>query len=316
MHSKVNILLLKIFFLALPFILLFTWIEYQTRQLPNSYSLKKSNFERIHDSVRILVLGSSHALKGINPDLFSCKGFNFSNSSQSLDFDAYIYHEFNSHMPSLKAVILEISYFSFFYTLGDSPEDWRQYFYYHHYGIHPSGLDLSDPRAFFYTTLYTKGFINDLVFGKLECKKEFGDIQSNGWEKTSCISDPSAISDQGGQARASLHKSLMHESRASFILGRLEGLLSRLKQDNIAIYLVTTPVFSTYANHLDPEIIKRNHDIISRLQGKYQVSYFDYASDPRFQKDDFYDNDHLNTRGAEKFSRILEEDFLKKICKD
>jgi hypothetical protein len=49
---------------------------------------------------------------------------------------------------------------------------------------------------------------------------------------------------------------------------------------------------------------------------KYNAEYFDYFKDSRFTKGDFYDNDHLNYIGAGKFSRILDQDIVSKICQN
>jgi hypothetical protein len=38
---------------------------------------------------------------------------------------------------------------------------------------------------------------------------------------------------------------------------------------------------------------------------KYHVAYFNFLRDSRFVTADFYVSDHLNARGAEKFSKIL-----------
>jgi hypothetical protein len=58
-----------------------------------------------------------------------------------------------------------------------------------------------------------------------------------------------------------------------------------------------------------------NRRIISGLCKKFNGKLFDYFSDPRFTKEDFMNNDHLNWMGSKKFSLILDQDFVAKICR-
>jgi len=315
MKKQVRIFFYKILLVLLPFIMLFSWIEYQARRLPNGFALKKENFERVHDSISILVLGSSHAMKGINPDFFSCKGFNFSNSSQTLVYDSRLCLKYLGQLPRLKAVIIDISCISFFFDLENSPESWKDYFYYHYYAIRVSAIKSFCPEALTYTALYTKGTINDMVFGKLNYIHEFGDIQANGWEKTNAPADSVIISEASGQKRAQFHQSLIHPENFPEIMSNLRVMLKALSKRKISVFFVSTPVYKTYSRYLLPSTEVQNHRIIMDICRKYKILYYDFSGDCRFIKQDFSDNDHLNSHGAEKFSRLLDSLFIAPLCK-
>lgn len=45
---------------------------------------------------------------------------------------------------------------------------------------------------------------------------------------------------------------------------------------------------------------------------KYNLGYYNYLKGERFSAADFFDSDHLNTRGAEKFSRLLRDEIIEK----
>ena len=51
------------------------------------------------------------------------------------------------------------------------------------------------------------------------------------------------------------------------------------------------------------------YEVIRKFQKECAVPYFDYLKDPRFVADDFYDSNHLSDIGAEKFTKILNEDI-------
>ncbi len=300
--------------LLFPFLVIFLVIEYKASWLPNSYSQKKQFLAERAQAVNVMVLGSSHAFDDINPDFFSCKGFNFSNQSQSLFYDTRICLKYLDRLPNLKCVIITVSYFSLFYELKDIPEGWRDYFYFRYFGIRYPSLDLTDPKIFSYSALYTRDFISAMIYSKLNNRDEFGDIQSNGWKKVSAPADSLMISDSTGREHALFHKSLIRMQNLKANVRYLRELLTELHKRNIQVFFVTTPVYQTYSKYLSPFILQINRTIIGGLCIEFKSGYYDYSDDPRFLKSDFSDNDHLNIAGAEKFSRIMDQDFVSKIC--
>ena len=56
-----------------------------------------------------------------------------------------------------------------------------------------------------------------------------------------------------------------------------------------------------------------NSRAINVLSKKCNIPYYDYFKGDRFEESDFYDNDHLNFMGAEKFSKILDNETVSKI---
>ena len=300
--------------LLFPFLVIFLMIEYKASKLPNSYAQKKQSLREQAQAVNVLVLGSSHAFDDIDPNLFTCKGYNLSNQSQSLFYDTRLCMKYLGQLPHLRCVIITISYFSLFYELKDIPEGWRGYFYYRYFGLRYPSLDFTDPKIFSYTALYTRDFISAMMFSKLNNRDEFGDIQSNGWKKVPAPADSTAISDSTGREHALFHNSLIRMKNLMANVGYLRELLAELHKRNIPVCFVTTPVYQTYSKYLSPFIIQANRTIIGGLCREFSAGYFDYLNDPRFLKSDFSDNDHLNIAGAEKFSRILDRDFVAKIC--
>jgi len=314
MKQGVKELLLKIALVLLPVAFFYGWIEIKAREIPNSYRLKKELIESQLDSIRILVLGSSNTYKAIDPALFSCRGFNLGNSSQSLYYDNRLCLQYIDRLPQLKAVIINFAFISLFFELNESPDGWRDYFYYHYYGIRHPELNLIDPRTFSYTALYSRIVLSDFIFHRLDTKKQTGDIQSSGWEKAPLLEDPTILSDPVGSARLKFHMTLINRRNLTRNINYLEELISKLKKRNIGVFLVTSPVCETYYKFVDPAMDRENHEIINTICRKYDLRYFDYFRDDRFSKEDFYDNDHLNWIGAEKFSKILDKDIVSNIC--
>jgi hypothetical protein len=307
--------LIRVLVFLLPFVIFFGWIEIKARQLPNTYALKKRNIEKQLDSIHILALGSSHAFDDIDPEWFSCRGFNFANTSQSLFHDSQLCLKYSDQMPRLKAVIFVISYFTFWFEMQDLTEGWRDYFYYHYYGIRYPSLEKTDIKYYSFAALYTKTFLKDMILNKIDYPYTFGDIQVNGWQKIESVGDSNEINDKAGEERVKFHTSIIRREHLSENIGYLEPVLKKLNDRNIQVIFVIPPVYKTYSKYADTSIMAENRRIISGLCKKFNARFFDYFSDPRFTRENFMNNDHMNRTGAKKFSLILDSDFVAKVCR-
>jgi hypothetical protein len=85
--------------------------------------------------------------------------------------------------------------------------------------------------------------------------------------------------------------------------------------NNIRPVLVSTPITSVLNNIFlkkTPDFFDDFYRFIRELQETYPgLPYFDYSHDPRFENDFslFYNGDHLNIFGAEKFTAIVISDL-------
>jgi len=52
---------------------------------------------------------------------------------------------------------------------------------------------------------------------------------------------------------------------------------------------------------------------VHSLAQQYAIPYYNYFRDQRFMDNDFEDMDHLNAAGAEKLSRIVNDEILQPI---
>ena len=307
-------LLLKVLLLLFPlFLILFYW-ESQLRRIPNSYNFKRWNLEKNLDTLEILVTGSSHALYGINPDYFSCKGFNLANISQSMYYDAELALKYIDRLPKLKAVLITISYFSFGYKLEICQESWRSYYYNYFWGIKSGSLKWDDPKMHSLISLYSLRLTQSYALKNFKVNLA-QDYQTNGWMRSEKIGTVSAINDSTGKERADLHTKNMRFDVFDENRDNLERLLRKLRKKGIASFFVIMPVYNTYEKFTDPAINKRNHELIEYFLKKYEIRCFDYSNDTRFEIKDFANNDHLNYMGADKLSKIINQEILSNYCR-
>jgi hypothetical protein len=129
-------LVLAVLALAMPFGIIMAIYEIRVSQVPsNQIAAKKHLLDGQKQSINVLVLGSSHSYYGILPGTFSKPAFNLSGVSQSLYYDDALLWRSIETMPSLKLVILPISYLSLESQLDEGVERWRGYFYRYEWGI-------------------------------------------------------------------------------------------------------------------------------------------------------------------------------------
>ncbi len=302
----------KIIIFAVPICLLLGYVEYKLKYYPNSYNIKRNYLESQLDKIGILVLGSSQAYYGINPKYFSDEGFNLSNVSQTLYYDSQLTLKYINKMKNLKIVVITISYFSFWTELDDTPEKWRNFFYYYFFNIPSPDQKWCDIKNYSLIMLYEPNTALR-YFVNLMLHRNLSDISMNdkGWLDVAPIKDNTNISDELGKKRVDFHNMCMHENTFNEIYNTVAGLVEELKSRDVKVVFVTTPVLSTYSKYVSNKIIDKNTETLLLLCRKYGCSYLNYFTDARFTNDDFLDNDHLNAVGAAKFSKILNLDINK-----
>lgn len=311
-HKDVRRFFVRGFLFALPLVVILGSIEYRLRAIPNSYNTKRAYLEKQLDSIEVLALGSSQTYDGINPSLFNRRGFNLGVIGQSLFYDMNLTQKYIDRMPRLQCVLVALSYFSFGYELEDTGEYWREYYYYHFWDIKANDIKWYDPRMVSFIALYTPKQVLRFAAHGFEVD-EAKTMQPNGWNRTEgTVYD--AISDSLGHARVEIHDILMKHSRVDENFRRLSALFTDLNRRGMKIVIVTPPVYSTYAKFANAKTLELNRQLIDSLCVIHGCVCADFFKDPRFVVTDFNDNDHLNMTGAGKFTRILNDEVLSRVC--
>jgi hypothetical protein len=302
---------IKLLMLALPFVALAAVVEVGLRRMPSTFSVKKAILERRLGDTEILITGHSQSLEGIDPAVFGPHAVSVANLSQSLYYDARIVSTHLDRLPRLRLVVIPLSYFSLRYRLPDSAEPWRMFFYRSTWGIpeeSPPSCPIH-PRNFLYLANY--GNVAAARFLLRGFRSDPG-IDGNGWQPVR-ESDPNkefSINDATARKRLAFHAATMREQAIEPNLRDLDGLIGRLRARGIQVALIDSPVYETYRRNMDRAVYRELLWEGARLAARHGIWFHDYFADPRFGVDDFYDNDHLNARGAEKFSRILRDEVV------
>lgn len=294
---------------SFPLLAFLILLETLLRCIPNDYTFKKNHLDKNVNRIETLVLGSSHALYGINPDLFASRTFNAAHVSQSLDIDyAFLLHYAN-RFKSLKQVILPVSYFSLFTNLNNGLEKWRLSNYIIYYGF-----DL--PHSFKDNfELTSRGFDMSLkkIYYYFFFNQKFTRLTDLGWNYTNVFSEKHNINalDEGGKVTAKRHTVNLLLSYERDIYNRNLDILNRIaswcNQRRIKLYLFTPPAFHSYVECLNKNQMSHTLEAVNHITETYaNAKYYNLLSSQFYTADDFFDADHLTDLGAKKLSGYMD----------
>lgn len=297
----------KIFTFLLPLLIGGILMEVALRCIPNDYRNKRKYLDAHAHKVETLILGSSHALYGLNPRYLSTPAFNAANVSQSLDEDLAILEKYAGDWQVLKTVILPISYFTLFERLSEGPESWRikNYVIYYDMRVSRSPVD--------YTEVLSNRFnvnCERIVSHYIQHKPSLA-CDSLGWD-TLHTAAPVEDLVAAGTASAALHtipdrQTKQNQRIQHHNLRVLERIADWCADRGIKLILFTPPAFQSYRENLDAEQLRISIQTATELAAAHpQISYYNFVFDPAFQENDFFDGDHLSASGAAKFTRIMD----------
>lgn len=292
-----------------PIVLVFIGMEFVVRNIPNSYSYKENIIKTKGDSIETLILGSSHTYYGINPAVLGMNSFNFANVSQSIYYDYNLLANNIKYCPTLKNIIIPISYFSMSKKLNSGEENWRKYNY-HHYMDCKTKI-IPKYNIGYYSLLLSKSVFNEFRTGikylildkdKLACSKY-------GWG-TACKEGNDCDFVKSGKLASKRHENNSSDFNRNINL--LNDIINLAKERNINVFMITTPTTKYYSDNLNPDkLYKIINKCINISNVNDNVFYINYLTDNRFSLKYFYDSDHLNNVGAVFFSEILKKDVVR-----
>lgn len=297
----------------IPIIIAAVFTEIALRSVPNPYKYKYEWMQKNAEDVETLVFGSSHAIYGIRPEFLDGNAFSLANVSQGTTHDLYYLKYWSDRYKNLKTVIVPISLFTLFsHGLEFGSESYRCRFYkiymdcdlYSDWSLY--NLELSDYRT-------AKGKLGTFFYN-LFVKESGTGCDKYGWSDAYKLSGKNMkVWDDGSEADAAVKR---HTAKSWDYIednySRLKEIAEFCRDRHVKLILITTPCWHSYYDNLDSMQLTKMYEVIRKFQKEFSVPYFDYLKDKRFVADDFYDSNHLSDIGAEKFTKILNVDIMKK----
>jgi len=310
----------KILIFVFPLFLLVVGMDFYLRNMNSLYKEKKRGLTTYAHEIEILILGNSHAARGVDPNYFTDYAFNIANAGQSIYFDKELTLRNLEALKKLKYVFISLDYHSLYFSSQQGERDiWS---YYGHGIKHDSTsyykADIS-PFLFGYHPRVSFSFLRKDLLAKwkfrnhaqyLDFNTEIGviktDILAKGFVGFSGT-DTSNFKNNYYLDRMKGHDNLITNStEEEMALNELDELITKLHSKGITSIFFSTPAFKDYNLILDPDIITHNNLITEKLCKKYNMEFWDYAIDHNFIKEEFFNPDHLNKKGAARFGKILD----------
>jgi hypothetical protein len=289
-----------------PVALLLCVTESRLGSVSSGYRTKREYLERSIGRAQVLVVGSSHAYYGVKARLLGAPAFNAAYVAQDAYYDSRIVLKYLPRAANLRLVIATVSYFTFETKLEDYSEGWRASYYYRYWGIPRAngGFKIED-----YSLIALYGIPQTRAFWLNGFSSEGRDRIDEDGSKGDFLGPDPAV-EAGGAVSAKLQDDISNPKYVAENVRYLEEMLDALKARGVGVVFITTPGVRSYYEAMRPDEYARMQEAVQSLCRKYGLSYYNYLKDPRFTADDFTDGNHLNTQGAEKFSRILRDEVV------
>jgi hypothetical protein len=309
-------LFVKLLVLAAPFLVLLAAFQVQySRQRPNAFAAKKFLLERQLQRVEVLVLGPSYSDDGVLPGLLGRPAFNLAMPSQSLYYDRALLNKYLGRMPSLKTVLLPVSYVTLETELDSGAEPWRCYYYHYEYGLPHRVWSMAwHPRNFLAFCLDDRSPVATLLGRGKDFIADYDPWGSfTNRQDRSPMSLDSECNSRLRDSAVTMLKCQKKDMRAVYLAENEQILLDmihELQRRGISPILLSLPVHRYYAEERDAGVCRQETAAVARIRTQTGVAYFDFTCDSRFSDGDFREASHLNLPGAEKFSQILRHEVL------
>lgn len=279
----------------------------------HNWAVYLNSIERISESDGI-VLGISYTLRAINTKYFTRKMCNISASSQDLFYDLMLLKEvLLKDNGKLQHCVIGLAKYSFEYDLSLSSQNWLLgYYYYRTHSTHNNkDTALKDQ-------INQINMLNDIIFLEDHTVRFASNFRAlcdqQLYNYNNQLFDSNYLDDNS-------RKNLITEIEKDFDKNYpltvqenhqiFEEILILLKKFKIKATVVVCPVTDFYKEHINgTKVINDFENAINYFQNKYQFQYLDYFESDFFNESDFMDASHLNIKGAEKFTRLLDTEIL------
>ena len=252
------------------------------------------NIYKIFNGYSTLAIGSSHiaALYIPNED-----GINMAGSSQDLYYSYELYKLINQKNKDLKNVILSFSVFSPGHCIIKTSENKLAVMYKLLFGIDYQYKEVADKENLYkYEKQYKKKIEEHLKKGG------FSKTFRGGMPET--YFDTTNINPEIARKRALKH--LRNNKREDSQMPILKKLIEDTKNNNQNLFIVIPPSPSEYLAPLPDKKVLYD-ELYEMCDGYDHIKIVDWHDSELFEHSDFFDECHLNIKGAKKASKMIDD---------
>lgn len=298
----------SLYFLILLVLILILNYHYEQTLAPNYVD----KFISVPEQIRLFNLGSSHGLCDFCYDEIeeSIQCFNFGMQSQTLSYDYRMLQQYSENIDGGFGLIV-VSYFSLFEEEESQNNFLTKNARYYRF-MEPKYIKQYDPIVDLcvrYLPVLSSNENPISIMMKKPDKKNQFEID---WRRTT--SQDAAEEDAKGAVERHVFSYRNEEGWRinQEEINALKDMIIFCHKRNIECAMIVVPYLGEYNEKVPKEFKKYFDEVLNAISVKYEVEYYDYSMDERFQGkyEWFMNSDHLNRIGAINFTRILWEDFL------
>lgn len=289
--------IIKTLMFALPWIVLLIAAEVYVERMPNISRDKHQWMQEHSRTVKTLILGHSHMLYGVRPDMLD-DAFSLAQQSQTYRYDDYLLKHYP--LDSLRTVILPFNYSSMWEDFESQPGEEFQAMRYRIY----MDCDIHSRLSWYGFEVMHLPLVREKL--KSLYRKGKNEWDSLGWATDYTYDDRPDPWDNG-RVRA---EGNTYGDTTIVALNRkfVRDIFAFCRERKVKVLLVNTPTSPLFRKYQESRQLEVNKKELGKLLKAYpEVVYIDLEADERFADRDFYDADHLNTDGATRLTSVLSE---------
>lgn len=310
-----------IIFISIPLLMILS-LDIFLRNQNSIYKEKYLGAIKVKDSIEVVILGNSHANYGVDPKVFDLFAYNLANISQSIYFDKRITISLMPYLKHIKYVLISVDYHSLYFSSQPNRDIWSYYGHGIKYKNNNYLLADISPALFGYPpkisiSLLKKKIMNNIKYGNhiidfdVENGINLNDTIEKGFLSFEGINETQHTTGFYKNRIDKANNNIKTSNEKNEVLADLSDFLEILLAKNITPILYTTPTYREYNKYLDQSILNENIKDINAICRKYHIKYWNFMDSNIFEKNDFYNGDHLNKAGAFKFGKILNDSINK-----
>lgn len=279
------------------------------RHYPNSYKLKTQIIDEKHKDLRTLILGNSHNYYGINPKVIGEHAFNLSNVLQTPEYDYFLLNKYYGEKSyKLKNVIIVVDFTGFFTDALEVEDPARAAYYRIYMGYDKHSWLSKYGFELFNSQQYRSKFVPALKY--LFTGKYSLNCDSAGFGIPTTRPNEVTLEHMRRTCNKVFNNAEVKMGNVKYNHYYLAKIGEFCKQRGIRLILIQTPLWSEFYNKIGKEELSAIHAEMEFMSHEYGAVSHNYMNDSRFSGfENFSDASHLSRLGADKFTRILMEDF-------
>ena len=284
---------------------------------------KLKSLAAARNDVSIILGGSSYAMVGLKESLMPRPAVNLAVNAQDPYFALLSFETAKELCGKINTAVIVAGYYFWHTDMSDNPSDYYKSVLtrtnypvlksLHNYRgdlLSPMQRGQSDP---FMEKIFDLGRICEELNGRISEKlasldyynSEINPRPENGMLGFPFREQSDEVNEKAAKARAQAHNGNFSCGHLEANMEALSAFLQRMKEKQVKVILVISPVTAFYRQFSAPELKASLYEMLEPVKKEYDFTFLDLFGSPDFDIHDFKDYDHLNDQGAEKLSGII-----------